>query len=232
MKPLDPCLARLPTYSSLEYKQDKSLSTASVVNKNLKPLIKRSDSAKHRKPSVNAKGDFSKGLSCETFILKPGENIFTVTRRVDQPGVYKVGQLSLVVEDKLEFLSPVLNPRLSYEVAKTQPTIFLQCTRDLLAGLPQEIELVVSSGSVKITEDAKIKLRTSRGLTLQGIENGQVMVRELEMPLPSCDPFQNTTLVLKVLAELPPKKDASTIEHKVLVDNFFFRYLSRKSSNY
>lgn len=215
MKPPDPCLARLPTYSCLEYKQDKSLSTASVINKNLKPLIKRSDSAKHRKPSINVKGDFSKSLSCNTFSLKPGENTFTVTRRVDQPGVYKVGQLSLIVEDKLEFLSSILNPRLSYEVAKTQPIIFLQCTRDLLAGLPQEIELVISSGSVKVTENAKIKLRSSRGLTLQGVENGQVMVRELEMSLPPCEPFQNTTLVLKVLAELPPKKDASTIEHKL-----------------
>lgn len=216
MKPPDPCLARLPTYSCLEYKQDKSLFTASVVNKNLKPMIKRSDSAKHRKPSINVKGDFSRGLTCDEFVLKPGDNTFVVTRRVDQPGVYKVGQLSLVVEDKLEFLSPILNPRLSYEVAKTQPIIFLQCTRDLLAGLPQEIELVISSGSVKITEDAKLKLRSSRGLTLQGVENGHVMVREVDVALPSCEPFQNTTLALKVMAELPPKKDASTIEHKVM----------------
>ncbi|XP_048512341.1 trafficking protein particle complex subunit 10 isoform X2 [Athalia rosae] len=215
MKPSDPCLARLPTYSYLDYNQDKSSFTASVVNKNSKPLIKRSDSAKHRKPSANVKGDFSKCLSYGIFILKPGENTFIVSGRVDHPGVYKIGQLSLIIENKLEFLTPVLNPPLSYEVAKTQPTIFLQCTRDLLAGLRQELELVISSGSVKIMENSKMKLRSSRGLSLERVNDKRMMTRELEMSLPSCEPFKKTTLSLKVVAELPPKKDASTIEHKL-----------------
>jgi len=215
MKLLDPSLLHLQVYCYLDYKEDRSLGSASVINKNTKPLVRRSDSAKHRKPSVNVKGDFSKALSCDEFLMKPGTNTFILTRRVNQPGLYKVSQLSLVIEDKLEFLSSILNPRLCYEVAKTQPMISVNCGRDLLAGLIQDIELVISSGSTKITEEMKLKLRTSRGLTVQSQSVEKVMVKELEISLPTCEPFQTIRIQLKVLAELPPKKDASSMEHKV-----------------
>ncbi|KYM88375.1 Trafficking protein particle complex subunit 10 [Atta colombica] len=211
---LDLSLLRLQVYSYLDYKEDRSLGSASVISKNMKPLVRRSDSAKHRKPSINIKGDFSKALFCDEFVMKPGVNTFVATRRVNQPGLYKVSQLSLVIEEKLEFLSSVLNPRLCYEVAKTQPTISVKCGRDLLAGLSQDIELVISSGSTKITEEMKLKLRTSRGLTVQSQSVEKVMVKELEIPLPTCEPFQTIKIQLKILAELPPKKDSSSMEHK------------------
>ncbi|KAG7201711.1 hypothetical protein KM043_004436 [Ampulex compressa] len=215
IKPSDPSLHQLQVYSYLDYKEDRSLGAVSVVSRNTKPVVRRSDSAKHRKPSVNAKGDFSKALSCDAFIVQPDVNTFTLTRRVDQPGFYKVGQLSLIIEEKLEFLSPVLNPRLSYEVAKTQPTISLQCVRDLLAGLVQDVELIIMSGSVKITEEMKLKLRTSRGLMIGLSTTEKIIFKEIEIPLPICEPFQTIKLQLKVLAELPPKKDALSMEHKI-----------------
>ena len=215
MKPFDPTLLQLQVYSYLDYKEDKSLGSASVVHRNTKPVVRRSDSTKHRKPSVNAKGDFSRALSCDGFIMKPSVNTFTLVRRVDQPGFYKVGQLSLVIEEKLEFLSPVLNPRLCYEVAKTQPTISLKCGRDLLAGLPQDIELIIMSGSIKIEKEMKLKLRTSRGLAVQIDGSQEAMSKELEIPLPVCEPFQTIRLQLKVLADLPPKKDTLSMEHKL-----------------
>ncbi|XP_043257656.1 trafficking protein particle complex subunit 10 isoform X1 [Colletes gigas] len=215
MKPFDPSLLQLQVYSYLVYKEDKSLGSASVVHRNTKPVIRRSDSTKHRKPSVNAKGDFSKALSCDEFIVKPGVNTFTLVRRVDQPGFYIVGQLSLVIEERLEFLSPVLNPRLCYEVAKTQPTISVKCGRDLLAGLIQDIELVIMSGSIKITKEMKLKLRTSRGLVVQVNNSQEIMSKELEIPLPVCEPFQTICLQLRVLADLPPKKDTLSMEHKL-----------------
>ncbi|XP_047359612.1 trafficking protein particle complex subunit 10 isoform X1 [Vespa velutina] len=217
MKPLDPSLALLQVYSYLNCKEDKSIGSASVMHKNIKPMVRRSDSAKHRKASINMKGDFSKSLSSPEFVMKPGINIFTLTRRVDCPGLYKVGQLSLLIEEKLEFLSPILNPRLCYEVAKTQPVISLKCGRDLLAGLIQDIELVISTGSIRITQEMKLKLRASRGLMIQLNDAEALMIKELETPLPSCEPFQTIKLGLKVLAELPPKKDPSSMEHKLSV---------------
>ncbi|CAK9800247.1 Trafficking protein particle complex subunit 10 [Anthophora plagiata] len=215
MKPFDPSLLQLQVYSYLDYKEDKSLGSASVVHRNIKPVVRRSDSTKHRKASINAKGDFSKALSCDEFVMKPGMNTFKLSRSVEQPGFYKVGQLSLIIEEKLEFLSPILNPRLCYEVAKTQPTIFLKCGRDLLAGLVQDVELIIMSGSIKKTEDMKLKLRTSRGLVVQVHGTQEAMSKELEIPLPLYEPFQKIRLKFKVLAELPPKKDALSMEHKL-----------------
>lgn len=221
MKPLDPSFLRLQVYSYLDHKEDRSLGSASVINKNPKPIVRRSDSAKHRKASVNAKGDFSRALLCEGFVMRPGANTFVLTRRVNQPGLYKVSQLSLLIEEKLEFLSSVLNPRLCYEVAKTQPTVSVKCGRDLLAGLAQDVELVISSGSTRITQVMRLKLRTSRGLVVQSRSDVQTaMVKELEIPLPACEPFQTVRMQLKVLAELPPKKDPSSMEHKVYLSRY------------
>lgn len=113
-------------------------------------------------------------------------------------------------------------------MAKTQPTISLNCSRDFLAGLAQNVELVVSSGSVRINEGSKLKLRTSRGLTLPKIDDndaqkkGNHVNREIEVTIPHCEPFNTTTLKLTVLAELPPKKDSSSLEHKVNFRSIFF----------
>lgn len=108
-------------------------------------------------------------------------------------------------------------------MAKTEPTITLNCSRDLLAGLAQNVELIISSGSVRITEGSKLKLRTSRGLTLSKIEegksnetNGNNVLREIEFVIPPCEPFETSRLNLTVFADLPPKKDSSSMEHKVL----------------
>lgn len=215
MKKKDPSLQMVPIYSKPGYQENKSLCSASVTfDEPVKQLVRRSDSAKHRKPSVNTKGDFSNALTCEEFVLQPGCNTFEVSRRVDQPGIYKVGQLSLIVETKLDFLSSVLNPRLCYEVAKTPPTINLNCVGDLLAGLVQNIELVISTGSVRIAEGDFLKLRTSRGLTIFD-PGSKGQVKELSLKLSACEPFQTISLPICVIAELPPKKDSSSMEHKV-----------------
>jgi hypothetical protein len=99
-------------------KEDKSLGSANVhICKSLKNSVKRSDSVKHRMPSMSVKGDFTGALSTSTeLILQPGINKFTLIKLVNQPGYYRVGQLSLLVEKKLEFLSPLLEPQLCYMV--------------------------------------------------------------------------------------------------------------------
>jgi len=77
----------------------------------------------------------------------------------------------------------------------------------------------------------KLKLRTSRGLIVQSQNIEKIMVKELEIPLPTCEPFQTIKMQLKILAELPPKKDASSMEHKVfntcnlLYIIFFVQYI-------
>lgn len=115
---IDPCLQQFPVVSQLTLSEDKSISSAKVhVGKSSKNPVKRSDSVKHRKPSMSTKGDFTGALSTsEEFTLQSGENKIILTKRVDRPGFYKVSQLSLLVENKLEFVSAVLEPRLCYSV--------------------------------------------------------------------------------------------------------------------
>lgn len=43
------------------------------------------------------------------------------------------------------------------------------------------------------------------------------LTRDLEVPLPQSEPFQTLSILLRVLAELPPQKDAGTIEHKASI---------------
>ncbi|XP_058794002.1 trafficking protein particle complex subunit 10 isoform X2 [Phymastichus coffea] len=221
-KPCDPCLRKLSVTRNLIYKEDKTIGSAGVeIGKSTKAPIKRSDSVKQRKPSMNIKGDFAGALSTsEEFVLQPGINKLTLTKRVDHPGLYRVGQLALVIEKKLKFLSSVLEPRLCYSVAKTPPTITLNCSRDLLAGLAQSVELVISSGSVRINEGSTVKLRTSRGMTVSKIEENkdgqtETAAREIEIVIPPCEPFETTRLKLVMFAELPPKRDSSSMEHKL-----------------
>lgn len=119
-------------------------------------------------------------------------------------------------------------------MAKTQPTIALNCSRDLLAGLAQTVELVISSGSVRINEGSTLKLRTSRGLTVSKTEeckNGQsaATLREIEVIVPPCEPFETSRLKLTMFAELPPKRDSSSMEHKVATD-LSYNHLNLKLS--
>ena len=63
-------------------------------------------------------------------------------------------------------------------------------------------------------QDTHLKLRTSRGLQMQVKSSDEHLSRDLKVPLSQSEPFQTVSIVLRVLAELPPQKDAGTIEHK------------------
>jgi hypothetical protein len=67
--------------------------------------------------------------------------------------LYRLGQLSLLVADRLEFLSSTISPRVSFEVMREPSSLMLnKGEKDLLAGLEQEMVLTVSAGSHTIAE--------------------------------------------------------------------------------
>ncbi|KAL7300310.1 hypothetical protein TKK_0006940 [Trichogramma kaykai] len=218
-RPKDPCLVQLPARTEIKLNDDKkTVDSANVhIGSRARQPVKRSDSVKHRKTSVTTKGDFGLALSTsDEIVLQPGLNELTLVRRLEQPGYYKIGQLSMLVEKKMEFLSPIIEPRLCFAVAKSQPKITLNCARDLLAGLVQRVTLVISSGRVRIDPDSKLKLRTSKGLSVWPATQSKAS-RELEFSLPVCEPFGTTEIELQVMAELPPKRDSSSMEHKIMI---------------
>lgn len=156
LKPKNPLLNPMNITSKLHYKEDKTLQKATVEFQNPKVTLKRSDSSKYRKPSATVKNNFETCFSATDIVLKPGLNEITVEYIAKKCGKFKLGQVSLLVEGKLEFLSNALiASKMGYEVETQGVSVYLnkvEPKKDLVAGLEQQMELVVNSGSSKIQE--------------------------------------------------------------------------------
>jgi hypothetical protein len=73
--------------------------------------------------------------------------------KAQEEGLYRLGQLSLLVSNRLEFLSSTVSPRVTFEVMREPSTLALnKGEKDLLAGLEQEMVLTVCAGSYTIAE--------------------------------------------------------------------------------
>jgi hypothetical protein len=73
--------------------------------------------------------------------------------KAQEEGSYRLGQLSLLVSNSLEFLSSAISPRVTFEVTREPSTLALnKGEKDLLAGLEQEMALTVCAGSYTIAK--------------------------------------------------------------------------------
>ncbi|XP_045454585.1 trafficking protein particle complex subunit 10 [Melitaea cinxia] len=218
LKPKNPLLNPMNITSKLHYKEDKTLQKATVEFQNPKVTLKRSDSSKYRKPSATVKNNYETCFSATDIVLKPGLNEITVEYIAKKCGKFKLGQVSLLVEGKLEFLSNALiATKMGYEVETQGVTVYLnkvEPKKDLVAGIEQQMELVVNSGSSKIQENASIVLRTSTGLQIRLTDDKSQMSREISVPIEAIDPFQTTKIQLRLFSNLQPKREKN-IEHMV-----------------
>ncbi|KAK7072215.1 hypothetical protein SK128_026870, partial [Halocaridina rubra] len=165
--------------------------------------------------------DLQDKLSAENIFIMPGRNTVKLSTKVIKKGKYSAVQVVMSL-DRIEFLCGKMSIGgipLCLEVISENPRIFLgRRDRDLLAGINQPMVLTVHSGSWKITRGTKIRLRTSRGLSVQEDKKEsevQNLERDIEVSLPEVDPFSSVAIPLIVLADLGPQKDASTVEHAV-----------------
>lgn len=223
LKPTNPLLNPLNFTSQLHYKEDKSLQTATVECQNPKTPIKRTDSIKYRKPSATIRNNFTNSFKHENFIIKPGLNDILLEFNAEKPGAFKIGQISLVVEEKLEYLSNVLNnTKLGFEVVNQGVNVYLnkiEPKKDLIAGLEHAMELVVTSGSSIIQENATIHLKTSNGLLIRFDKDDSEMCRELNITVPPCKQFETTKVPLRLFANLQTKKDREkNVEHSIYLN--------------
>lgn len=156
LKPKNPLLNPLQITSKLLYKEDKSLQKATIECQNPKVTLKRSDSSKYRKPSATSRNNFQMSLVLNDIILKPGINELCLEYQANQCGTFKLGQVSLLVEEKLEFLSNALmSTKVGFEVVTQGVNVYLnkvEPKKDLVAGLEHAMELVVTSGSTQLKE--------------------------------------------------------------------------------
>ncbi|XP_075984527.1 SIDL trafficking protein particle complex subunit 10 [Anticarsia gemmatalis] len=218
LKPKNPLLNPLQITSQLHYKEDRSLQKATVDCQNPKVTLKRSDSCKYRKPSATLRNNYENCFSVEKVTLKPGTNDLTLECLAKKCGTFKLGQISLLVEEKLEFLSNALiGNKMGYEVVTQGVNVYLnkvEPKKDLVAGLEHAMELVVTSGSSHIEENTTILLKTSSGLLIRFAEDDSAMLRELTIKVPAMEPFETTRVPLRLFATLQPRKEKS-VEHTV-----------------
>lgn len=221
LKPKNPLLNPLQICSQLHYKEDKSLQKVTVECQNPKMALRRSDSAKYRKPSATLRNDYRQCFCEEQFVMRPGLNELVLNYVPKDFGTFKLGQISLLLEGKLEFLSNVLvGAKVGFEVVTQGVNVYLnkvEPKKDLVAGLEHAMELVVTSGSSHIEENATIHLKTSSGLSMRLAEGDSAMSRELSVGIPACEPFETKRVALVVFASLHPKKEKN-IEHTVLLN--------------
>lgn len=122
--------------------------------------LKRSDSSKYRKPSATLRNNFQTSLSLDNVILKPGLNELCLEYQANQCGTFKLGQVSVLIEEKLEFLSNALvNTKVGFDVVTQGVNVYLnkiEPKKDLIAGLEHAMELVVTSGSSQLKEVCSI----------------------------------------------------------------------------
>ncbi|CAG4959637.1 unnamed protein product [Colias eurytheme] len=218
LKPKNPLLDPMHITSKLHYKEDKSLQKATVECHNPKMALKRSDSAKYRKPSAPVRINYEHCFSNENVIIRPGVNDILLECIADKCGAFKLGLVCLLIEGKLEYISDVLvNTKMGYEVVTQGVSVYLnkvEPKKDLVAGLEHDMELVVSNGSSRLQENT-IHLRASTGLHLRYGTNA-ALARELTIPLEAAEPFHTTKIPLRVFAVLMPKREKS-IEHTVWI---------------
>ncbi|XP_052753986.1 trafficking protein particle complex subunit 10 [Galleria mellonella] len=220
LKPKNLLLNPLQITSQLHYKEDKTLQKATVECQNPKATLKRSDSTKYRKPSTTTRSNYQNSFHRDEFKLKPGLNEIDLEFISNKCGTFMLGQVSVIVEGKLEFLSNALiGTKMGFEVVTQGISVYLNKVdpkKDLVAGLEHAMELVVTSGSSHIEENATIDLKTSAGLQIGLAEKGSPMTRELSIPIPACKPFETTRVPLKLFANLQARPEKS-IEHTVVV---------------
>ncbi|XP_037301824.1 trafficking protein particle complex subunit 10 [Manduca sexta] len=219
LKPKNPLLNPLHFTSQLHYKEDKSLQKATVECHNPKITLRRSDSCKYRKPSATTRNNYEICFAKDDLILKPGSNDILLEFIGKQCGTFRLGQISLLVEEKLEFLSNVLiGSKVGFEVVTQGVNVFLnkvEPKKDLVAGLEHAMELVVTSGSSHIEENASIHLKSSSGLLIRLPQQGPaVMSREAAVSVPACAPFSAARVPLTLFASLQPRRE-KTVEHTV-----------------
>lgn len=156
LKPNNPLLNPLHITSQLHYKEDKSLQKATVECHNPKMPLRRSDSSKYRKPSATIRNNYQNCFSSEDILLKPGSNDLILDFTATEKGAFKLGQISITVEGKLEFLSNALiGGKVGFEVVTQGVNVYLnkvEPKKDLVAGLEHAMELVVTCGSTRIEE--------------------------------------------------------------------------------
>ncbi|XP_059611982.1 trafficking protein particle complex subunit 10 [Phlebotomus argentipes] len=206
---------KLPMRLHLDYKQDGTLEIASVVcePKGKQPL--RRSSSTRRKISATTRKDFTNCVSAEQITLQPGLNVIELRAKATRIGMWMFEQLSIQL-DPLDFLSEKLPVKLNPFEVSTKPASAVLHFTNLIAGIEQPIKLIISAGSFVFPAEASITLKCSRSLKLR-IADAETkdFQKELVIMLKNVKQFEERTIPLEGICDLPGRRDDKPLEHKV-----------------
>ncbi|XP_041764144.1 trafficking protein particle complex subunit 10 [Anopheles merus] len=215
--------SKLPIILHLDYKQDNTLAGSSVACDNRAKQPVRRSSSTRRKISPTQRSDFTNSVSSEPrLVLKPGRNTITLRAKATRVGTWSFRQLSIQV-DTVEFLSEALPPKIGNFETITKASVATMNFVNLVAGVEQPVELVISAGSFRFPKDATATVRCSKNLkmrltaTANGAADGERLPfeKELIVQLAEFAPFEKRTIALEAICDLPGKREERAIEQKV-----------------
>ncbi|XP_059485136.1 trafficking protein particle complex subunit 10 [Neocloeon triangulifer] len=155
------------------------------------------------------RGNFSACLSSEPIEIQPGPNEFTLHAQ----GAVHTGhlcQLSLLMKEKMDFVSA--ESRLGLiEVKKGEAKVAVE-SGQLLARMPQKIQLRFTAGTDGIDEGTEITIKAPRGLSLG--EGG----RQIVIELPKTEQGMESVVPLDVLAT-PPSAKSTDVEYQLTLSS-------------
>nr|XP_018911328.1 PREDICTED: trafficking protein particle complex subunit 10 [Bemisia tabaci] len=216
-------LMKLPIQESFEYQQDGSLGSVSVVCKNQKHHLKRQDSQGGRNKRLVSvpKGDFSQSLILKDPELKPGRNRLVLKSKINCSGTFRLGQVCVEVNNRLELLSTTISPRLYFTAIWKSPSVNLEKSSEgsLLVGVEERVKLVVSTNSQILPENSHVQVICSGGLLIKADDDSKSdFQKEITLPVKSCKPHENLTIPVTLLSQMVQQKDASlTADHTICV---------------
>lgn len=206
----------LPFSIHLDYKQDSSLSGASVVCESNKEKVRRTSSGKSDNSPVT-RYDFTNAAVVKNILIHPGFNIFTLTTKACQVGTFNFKQISIQFQN-LDFLSKCIPVKVENFEVSTKPSSASLHFANLVAGIDQPLKLMISGGSFHFPKEASITLKGSKGLRLK-IEDSAEYQRTVVVTLLDFKLFEERTIELKAICELPCRRDESLIEQKVTLQS-------------
>lgn len=119
---------------------------------------------------------------------------------------------------KLEFLSdslPLDTP--TFEIT-TKASSAILSFKHLVAGIPQPVNLIISSGSFILSKDASVTVKCSKWLKLRDPNDNTTedcYVPETIIKLPDFTPFEERHIPLDVICDLPGQRDEKPIDQKI-----------------
>ena len=210
----------LDMMEQLDYKQDKSLCSARLVCRNSSKVLRRKDSSGSmlRDLSNLHRANFTICLESLDTTLEPGINNVSMTALAGGEGNYSLVQLSTCLQ-QMELLQDLPSSSPLFRVVSSQPVVSLnRDTRELFAGLDNTLVLTVETGSRLVEAGTELVLHSSRGMKMR-TGAGEEYADRISVLLPHGDPFQTLSLTIQVCCVLANKKDASTIEHKIEIED-------------